>query len=88
MLKSKLDVNEYKQVYFPNRNESQIKNRIKNLSGQSKELNTNPVREIRLAEYLPLTEDEIETIFKGFIKFGARWAVIAKYYNCRSAEFL
>jgi len=57
MLKSKLDVNEYKQVYFPNRNESQIKNRIKNLSGQSKELNTNPVREIRLAEYLPLTED-------------------------------
>ena len=36
MLKAKLDVNEYKQIYFPTRNESQIKNRIKNLSGQTK----------------------------------------------------
>lgn len=36
ILKAKLDVGEYKQIYFPTRTESQIKNRIKNLSGQAK----------------------------------------------------
>lgn len=57
MLKSKLDVNDYKQIYFPNRNESQIKNRIKNLSGHTKETNSNPIKETRMGEYLPLNEE-------------------------------
>jgi hypothetical protein len=57
MIKSKLDVNEFRLFYFPNRNDSQIKNRIKNLSGHTKEINSNPIKEIRMGEYVPLTED-------------------------------
>jgi hypothetical protein len=60
MLKSKLDVSEYRAIYFPQRAESQIKNRIKNLCGNSntKELN-NPIKEMKQNEYMPLTPSEI-----------------------------
>ncbi len=47
------EMSRLRPIYFPERPEQQIKNRIKNLCGNGKDLN-NPIREMKLQEYLPL----------------------------------
>jgi len=54
----KRDIGKLKLIYFPSRPESQIKNRIKNLCGNGKDLN-NPIKEMKNNEFLPLRSDEI-----------------------------
>ena len=58
LVKSKLDINEYRGIYFPSRGEAQIKNRIKNLCGNGKELG-NVIKDAKINEYQPLNGDEI-----------------------------
>lgn len=84
-LHEKKDITKFKRIYFPQRQEGQIRNRAKNLC--AKEL-SNPVKRLRENEYLPLTEDERKILIKGYKRFGERWAVIAKYYEVRSGEML
>jgi hypothetical protein len=55
------DIAKLKSIYFPQRPEQQIRNRIKNLCGNGKDSN-NPIRDMKLNEYMPLRQEEIETL--------------------------
>ena len=43
---------------------------------------------MKMNEYLPLRPYELEILHSAFGRFGPRWAVISKYYQLRTPEFL
>lgn len=77
------DIGKLRMIYFPNRPEQQIKNRIKNLCGNGKDLN-NPIKEMKANEYLPLTQPEIDVLLQAYNRYGPRWPVISRYYQIRT----
>jgi hypothetical protein len=81
------DMQKLKMIYFPNRSEQQIKNRIKNSCGNNKEV-ANPIKDLKVKEVFPLSESEIEALKVAYARFGPRWPVISKYYQLRTPEFL
>jgi len=50
------DINKVRLIYFPTRPEQQIKNRIKNLCSNGKDIN-NPIKEMKMNEYYPLNNE-------------------------------
>ena len=81
------DIARLKAIYFPHRPEQQIRNRIKNLCGNGKDGN-NPIRDMKLNEFMPLRPAEIELLQEAYARFGPRWPVISRYYQLRTPEFL
>jgi hypothetical protein len=77
------DISRLKAIYFPQRPEQQIRNRIKNLCGNGKD-NNNPIRDMKLNEFLPLGTPEIEVLQEAYARYGPRWPVISRYYQIRT----
>ena len=83
----KRDISKLRPIYFPALLEQKIKNRIKNLCGNVKELH-NPIKNIKANEYLPLRPEELELLLPAYQRFGPRWPIISHYYQLRTSEFL
>jgi hypothetical protein len=43
---------------------------------------------MKLNEFLPLTQQEIEVLQEAYARYGPRWPVISRYYQIRTPEFL
>lgn len=73
-----------KSLYFKDRDEEQIRNRIKNLCAKP---SNHPVRVWRISEEEELTDAEMKKLVRIFEELGPRWKVISRYYNLKTQSY-